>query len=66
MKTARIDFTFYFDVEGNNTMQCVATAEGITKDDAEAKAWQKMAVDNFTRNLILKTVKIEKTKVEFI
>lgn len=39
---------------------------GYTKDDAEAKAWQAMAADNFTRTVILDTIKIEKTSIEFL
>lgn len=54
---AKVKFKFFF--LDDSTMQTSHTGEGVTKDDAEAKAWQAMAADNFTRQLILKTTRIE-------
>lgn len=66
MKKALMRFRFTFgDGYPNSTMEAHATGIGVTKDDAEAKAWQALAANEFNRQLILSTVKIEKLSVEF-
>lgn len=66
MKTAKVKFRFFLEGGRDRTMETTHLGTGFTKDDAEAKAWQAMASDNFTRNVILSTKKIEKISIEFL
>jgi len=57
MKKCKIKFKLHFS--NSSAVNVTYTGAGKTKYHAETIAWQKMAEDNFKRNLILCTVKIE-------
>ena len=66
MKTkAKIKFLFIFNEESNSTMEVTHTGESdVSEEAAIIDAWQKMAKDEFDRNLILKTQRIEVVNIE--
>lgn len=64
MKKAKITFLFSFN--DGSSMETTHEGQGVTKDDAEAKAWQAMAADCFKKQLILKTTSITLGKTEFM
>ena len=63
MKKAIIKFKFYFSI--NESMVATSIGVGHTKVDAESKAWQNLSKDNFNRNLILKTFRIDRLEIKF-
>lgn len=67
MYKVRIRFRFTFDEETQSIMGTshVGCSE-FSRENAIIKAWVNMADDEFTRNLILNTKKIEVIRIEDI
>lgn len=64
MKKVKLSFKFTTSTE--LIMNCFYEGEGETREWAIGEAWKAMAEDNFKRQIIDKTVKIELIQIEDI
>ncbi len=67
MKAVKILFKFTF--KDSSTMKVAYLASeplNVSDECVICQAWQNMAAEEFSRNLITKTINIEAEKIEFV